>query len=292
MATEPTPVEGAPGVYTVDNQLFGGSEALATYVVDADRPAVLDAGGANTVDRILDAMAALDIAHEELASVLVTHLHLDHAGGAGHLAERCPNAEVVVHERGAAYLTDPDRLDYLKESVSQAAGMEDPYGDPKLVPEDRVRTVSGGETLDLGDRELDVYDAPGHAPHHYVCFDEGDGTLYAADAVGELYRDRAIPSTPPPSFDLEANLETVERLRPLAPDRILYGHFGVGHGGTRLLDQYAAELPEWVEQIAAARERHGDDPAAIADDLPEKWDSPTLERDIWGVLVALDRREE
>lgn len=291
MTADPTPVAGAPGVYTVDNQLFGTPDALATYVVDADRPALLDAGGANTVDRILDAMDALGIAREELAYVLVTHLHLDHAGGAGHVAEVCPNAEVVVHERGSEYLTDRDRLDHLRESVSRAAGTEDPYGEPKLLPTDRVREVGGGETLDLGDRELDVYDAPGHAPHHYVCFDEADGTLYAADAVGEYYRDRAIPSTPPPSFDLEANLETVERLRPLEPDRILYGHFGVGHDGTRLLEQYAEELPEWVEQIAAGRERHGDDAAAIAEELPDKWNSNTLERDVVGVLVALDRAE-
>jgi len=288
MDVAPRPVEGASGVYLVDNRLFGSPKALSTYVVDADRPALFDAGGANTVERILAAMSELGIARDELADVLVTHVHLDHAGGAGHLAEVCPNAEIVVHERGVEYLTDPDRLDHLRESVAQAAGMEDPYGVPKLVPEERIRPVSGGETLDLGDRTLDVYDAPGHAPHHYVCFDEADGTLYAADAVGEHYRDRAIPSTPPPSFDLESNLETVERLRPLAPERTLYGHFGVGHDGERLLDQYAEELPEWVERIAAGRERHGDDAAAIADDLPERWDSPTLERDIVGVLLSLD----
>lgn len=289
MATDPTPVAGTTGVHLVDNHLYGTPGALSTYVVDADRPALLDAGGANTVDRILDAMDALDIARQDLEYVLVTHLHLDHAGGAGHLAELCPNAEVVVHEAGVEYLTERERLDHLMESVSRAAGTENPYGEPKLLPRERVRAVGGGETLELGDRTLDVYDAPGHAPHHYVCFDAGDGTLYAADAVGEYYRDSAIPSTPPPSFDLEANLETVERLRPLEPERILFGHYGVGQDGTRLLDQYAAELPEWVERIREGRERHGDDAAAIAADLPERWDTPTLERDVLGVLVALDR---
>lgn len=280
---------GADGIYTVDNDLFGIPHALSTYIVDAPRPALVDAGGANTVDRILEAATALDIAREDIAYVLVTHLHLDHAGGAGHLAEVCPDAEVVVHERGVEYLTDAERLDHLKRSVSRAAGAEDPYGDPALVPTERVLAVSGGESVDLGDRTLEVIDAPGHAPHHYVCFDEADGTLYAADAVGEYYRDRAIPSTPPPSFDLEANLATIDRLRPLEPARILYGHFGVGQGGTRLLAQYADELPAWVERINDARSRLGDDPATIAQDLPEKWHSPTLERDVGGVLVALDR---
>lgn len=291
MTPDPRPVDGAPGVFLVDNELFGTAGALATYVVDAERPALVDAGGANTVDRILDALAALSVPRTALASVLVTHLHLDHAGGAGHLARVCPNADIVVHERGREYLTDPDRLEHLKASVSRAAGTEDPYGEPAVVPPDRVRAVSGGETLDLGDRELDVYDAPGHAPHHFACFDAGDGTLYAADAVGEYYDGNAIPSTPPPSFDLEANLETVERLRRLEPDRILYGHFGVGRDGTRLLEQYARELPEWVERIAAGRERHGDAAAAIAAELPERWHTPTLERDVGGVLVALDRAD-
>ena len=292
MPSTPTPVSGAPNVYAIDNYLFGEPGALSTYVIDAPQPALIDAGGVTTLDRILEAMDALDIADEDLEYVFITHLHLDHAAGGGHLADRCPNATFVVHERGSEYLTDRAKLDHLRESVSRAAGTEDPYGVPKLLPADRVLDVGGGETFDLGDRQLDVYDAPGHAPHHYVCFDEGDGTLYAADAVGEYYRDRAIPSTPPPSFDLDANLETVQRLRPLEPDRILYGHFGVGQDGTRLLDRYAEELPAWVEQIAAGRDRHGNDAAAIADELPEKWQTPTLVRDVGGVLVALERAEE
>jgi glyoxylase-like metal-dependent hydrolase (beta-lactamase superfamily II) len=288
MPTEPTPVRGAPGVYTVDHELFGRPGALASYVVDADRPALVDTGGAVTVDRLLDALDALGIDPADVAYVFVTHLHLDHAGGAGHLAEACPAAEVVVHERGADYLADPDRLDRLRESVSAAAGETDPFGEPELVPDDRIRRVSGGESFDLGDRTFELYDAPGHAPHHYVPFDPADGTLYAMDAVGEFLGGRPIPSTPPPSFDLAANLATLDRLRPLEPARICYGHFGVGQDGPKLLETYARDLPEWVERIAAGREEHGDDPAAIAADLPEKWDSPTLERDVGGVLLSLD----
>jgi glyoxylase-like metal-dependent hydrolase (beta-lactamase superfamily II) len=288
MDPDPLDVAGAPGVYVVDHELFGRSGALASFVVDADRPALVDTGGANTVDQVVAAMETLGVDPETVAYIVVTHLHLDHAGGAGHLARLCPNAEVVVHDRGADYLTDPDRLERLKESVSKAQGMEDPFGQPELVPESRVRRVSGGETLDLGDRTLDVYDAPGHAPHHFVCFDEADGTLYAADACGEYFDGHPIPSTPPPSFDLADSLETIDRLRPLEPARILYGHFGVGTGGTELLETYREELPEWVDRIEAGRAEHGEDPAAIAADLPEKWHSSTLERDIQGVLLSLE----
>ena len=287
MDADPIAVTGAPGVYVVDHELFGRSGALASFVVDADRPALVDAGGANTSEQVTAAMTSLGVDPEAVAYIVVTHLHLDHAGGAGHLARHCPNAEVVVHERGAEYLTDADRLDRLMRSVSKAQGIEDPFGQPELVPEGRVRTVSGGETLDLGDRSLDIYDAPGHAPHHFVCFDEDDGTLYAADACGEHLDGHPIPSTPPPSFDLADSLETLDRLRPLAPDRILYGHFGVGTDGSELLETYRRELPAWVDRIDTGRDEHGDDPGAIAGDLPEKWHSPTLERDIQGVLLSL-----
>jgi len=287
MEPDPIDVADAPGVSVVDHELFGRSGALASFVVDADRPALVDTGGATTYEQVVEAMTTLDIDPADVAYIVVTHLHLDHAGGAGHLAQRCPNAEVVVHERGAEYLTDADRLDRLMRSVSKAQGMEDPFGQPDLLSEARVRTVSGGETLDLGDRTFDIYDAPGHAPHHFVCFDEDDGTLYAADACGEHFDGQPIPSTPPPSFDLADNLATLERLQPLAPDRILYGHFGVGRDGSRLLETYRRELPEWVDRIEAGRHEHGDDPATIAADLPEKWHSPTLERDIQGVLLSL-----
>ena len=288
----PVPVTDCPDTYLVDNRLFGMENALATYVLDADRPAILDAGTVSGAERILNALAVLDIDPSDVGSIVVSHVHLDHAAGAGRLLAACENASVLVHERGYPYLTDSERLDRLVESVEAAIGMDAPYGDPDLVPEARCHALSDGDRLDFGDRVMDVYDAPGHAPHHFVGFDPDSGMLFGADAVGAFdpEGESVVPTTPPPSFDLDANLATVERLRKLGPERTLYSHFGPGQRGQAVaeLDTYAEVLPEWVAAVRDARERAGDDLNAMLDVLRPEWDSPTVRRDVVGVLRYLD----
>lgn len=289
---DPRPVADCPDCYLVDNRLFGQRGMLATYVLDADRPAVLDAGTVSGAERILAALDDLGVDRGAVESVLVSHVHLDHAAGTARFLDACENATAVVHERGAPYLTDPDRLARLVESVEAAIGTEAPYGDPDLVPEARVRTVAGGETVDLGDRELLVDDAPGHAPHHYTAFDPDGGTLFGADAVGAFDPEarEVVPTTPPPSFDLEANLATVDRLRDRDPERTLYSHFGPGEPGAAVdeLDAYAETLRAWVAAVEDARGAVGDDVDAILGELQPGWESPTIRRDVAGVLDYLD----
>jgi glyoxylase-like metal-dependent hydrolase (beta-lactamase superfamily II) len=289
------PVAGCPDTYLVDNELFGMSGALSTYLLDAERPVVLDAGTEDSAERILAAMDAVGIDPAAVASVVVTHVHLDHAAGTGQLLDACENATALVHERGLPYLTDRERLDRLLDSVEAAHGFPEPYGDPDPVPADRCRALSGGERLDLGDRVLDVVDAPGHAPHHYACFEPDSGMLFAADAVGAYDQgsETVAPSTPPPSFDLDANLATIERLRDRDPSRVLFSHFGPGSDdGTADLDAAATVLPEWVDAVRAARESVGEDGdvSEFVEELTPEWQSPTLQRDIVGVLQYLDRQ--
>lgn len=285
-------VDGYPDTYVVDNHLFGMPRALSTYIVDAERPVLLDAGTPSGADRILDGLQELDIAPEDVAFVFVSHVHLDHAAGTNRLLDACENATAAVHERGLPYLTDPDNLDRLLESVEEAMGFEAPYGDPDVVPTDRCRAVSGGEQFDLGDRTLEVHDAPGHAPHHYVTHDPESGLLFAADAIG-AYQESVgvVPSTPPPSFDLKTNLETVDRLRELEPSRLLFSHFGPGAGAMAELDDYEAVLPEWVATVERARDEVGADVDDILAELRPEWESPTIRRDVVGVCQYLDRRD-
>jgi glyoxylase-like metal-dependent hydrolase (beta-lactamase superfamily II) len=287
MDVPPVDVERCPDIYLVDHLLDGIEGGMATYLLDAERPALLDAGPANTIDRLLDAMAVVGIDPEEVAYILVSHLHLDHAGGTAALAEHCPNATVVVHERGHRYLTDPDSLARLVESVEAAVGEEKPFGDPDPADPDRCRTVAGGEHLDLGDRTLTLYDAPGHAPHHYTALEPDSGTLFAADAVGAYYEGRVMPTTPPPSFDLEDCLETVRRMQDREPARILFSHFGPGGDAAEDLERAETILPEWVEVVREAHEATGGDLEAMIDRLSPEWATPTLPRDIVGVLDYL-----
>lgn len=293
MDTEP--VAGCPDTYLVDNRMFGIEGALATYLLDAERPALLDAGTADGVDRILDAMDEVGIAPDEVAYIVVSHVHLDHAAGTGALLSACENATALVHDRGLPFLTDAERLQQLVEAVDEVTGFESPYGDPELVPRDRCRALSGGETIDLGDRVLDIYDAPGHAHHHYACFEPESGMLFAADAVGayDSESETVVPTTPPTNFDLEANLDTIDRLRERDPSRILYSHFGPGVDGNGVseLDEYEAVLPEWVDAVREARDAVGDDTDDLLEELRDDWYSPTIRRDIAGVLQYLDQQE-
>jgi glyoxylase-like metal-dependent hydrolase (beta-lactamase superfamily II) len=285
------PVDGCPDTYLVDNEMFGTEGALASYVLDAERPALLDAGTEESADRILDAMAAVGVDRTDVAYVLVSHVHLDHAAGASTLLDACPDATAVVHERGLPYLTEADELERLLDSVTAATGMDDPYGRPDPIPRERCMAVSGGETIDLGDRALELTGAPGHAPHHYVALEPDSRTLFSADAVGAFHPEekRVAPSTPPPSFDLEANMATVDRLREFDPSRLLYGHFGPGEDAMAELDAYERVLPQWVDDVAAARERVGDDVGDLVAALSEDWSMYTLQRDVAGVLQYLDR---
>jgi glyoxylase-like metal-dependent hydrolase (beta-lactamase superfamily II) len=286
---EPTP--GVADVYTVDTELLGSPGVMSAYLVDAERPALVDTGADPATDRVLSALAEVGIAPEELAYVLPTHVHLDHGGAAGSLAAECPNATVLVHERGYPYLTDPERIERLAESARRALGpVADAYGDPTAVPERRCRVVGDGEAVDLGDHTLRAVDAPGHAPHHLCYLDDRTGALFAADAAGMYLGGRLYPTTPPPDFDLEESLATVERLRGCGPETVLYGHFGARDDGTpadRALADYADLLPEWVSVVEDHREGRSD-PGAVAADLPERWGSPTVERDVAGILRFLD----
>ncbi len=289
---------GGSGCYYLDTGMFGTAGYTSVYVVDAERPAVVDTGIGTEHELVLDALERAGIAPEELAVIAPTHVHLDHAGGAGYLAEACPNATVAVHEVGAPHLVDPARL---VEGTRRAVGDEwSFYADPKPVPAERVRELVDGDVVDLGDRALEVHGAPGHAPHQAVFFDPDAAVCFTADAAGIYVPpvDRVTPTTPPPNFDLEQCLEDVESLAGLDPDVLCYPHFGPAPTADRL-EAYGRVLEEWVADVAAARERLEDDEAVVdhfveRDDLASVWGErrarANVVLNVRGVLHYLDRR--
>jgi glyoxylase-like metal-dependent hydrolase (beta-lactamase superfamily II) len=252
----------APGenseVYYVDTGTYGTADYGAVYVVDADRPALVDAGVGTNHRLVLDAMAEVGIEPGDLARIVVTHVHLDHAGGAGYLAAECPNADVCVHELGASHLVDPDRL--WEGTKAAVGGLIDHYVEPEPVPEGRVVELSGGDEVDLGDRTLEVHHVPGHAPHQVALYDPASDGVFTADAAGSYAPglDVPYPETPPPTFDAEQCLADVALLRELDPGALYYGHFGPWEAGT-LLAEYTDVLDGWVTDVERARERLDDD---------------------------------
>ncbi|WP_257297703.1 MBL fold metallo-hydrolase [Haloarchaeobius sp. FL176] len=278
----------ARDTYALDARMMGIPDAMSPYVVDAAEPVVVDPGPAAGIEHVIDDMEAAGVDPAEVAHILPTHVHLDHAGATGALAEHCPNATVVVHERGVDYLVDAAKRDRLYESARAAVGDEiaTGYGRPELVDRERCRVVSGGETVDCGDRSLELVSAPGHAPHQVAILDGRTGALFAGDAAGMSLFGELLPTTPAPDFDLELSLETVARLRELDVETLCYGHYGARDDPDDALAAYAELLPEWVAAVEETAAAHEDRDAIVAA-LSNEWSSPTIERDVAGVLQTL-----
>ena len=292
-------VGSVTGVHCLDTGMYDVPEYGAVYILDAERPAVVDTGIGTGYERVLEALDVVGIDREDLAVIAPTHVHLDHAGGAGFLARECPNAEVVTHEIGAPHLVDPERL---VEGTKRAVGDQwRYYTEPEPVPEDRLSELTDGDRIDLGDRVLDVHHAPGHAPHQTVFHDPDEAVVFTADAAGIWIPglSRLHPTTPPPNFDLEQCIEDARMIDALDPEVLCFGHFGPAPAGDKLA-RYETVLSDWV---AAIDERRGDrsrdeivEDLIARDDADEAWgerkerDEATVNVD--GVLLYLERREE
>lgn len=283
-------VAGHPDIHYVDTPMFGMDQVNSPYILDTPEPAIVDTGTATADKDILAGLDELGIDPGTVSYIVPTHAHLDHAGSAGALAEACPDATVVCHEVGLDFLTDEQKLDQLTDSVERAIGMAAPYGEPQLINRERCRSVSGGEELDLGDRTLQVIDAPGHAPHQCCLFETETGGLFSADAAGMAFPETGHrPTTPPPNFDLDAALETVDRLLAVEPETLLYAHYGPGEQGEAVaeLQRYREMVPAYVDRIDTLRDRHGDDVGAIAAEMRDEWGHWSLTTDVAGVLRYL-----
>jgi glyoxylase-like metal-dependent hydrolase (beta-lactamase superfamily II) len=296
-------VPDATDVYYLDVGMYDATSYGSVYILDAERPALVDAGIGTNYELILDALDEVGIDRADLEYVLPTHVHLDHAGGAGFLAEACPNATVLTHGSGVRHLIDPSRL---VEGTKAAVGDQwQYYVEPEPVSEDRIEGLADGDEVDLGDRVLEVIHAPGHAPHQVVFYDFADELVFAADAAGIWipFLNDVAPTTPPPQFDLDQCLEDVRTIEARDPDVVCYGHFGPRVNEGDVLPAYRRTLVEWVEAVRQKREELGDDEAVVehfvehADrDRFEVWGERKARTEeslnVRGILTYLDRQAE
>jgi glyoxylase-like metal-dependent hydrolase (beta-lactamase superfamily II) len=250
------PAGTSTDLYYVDTGMFDTAGYGGAYILDAERPALVDTGIGTHYDVILSAMAEVGIAPEDLAVIAPTHVHLDHAGGVGHLADACPGATVCCHEAGVAHLVDPGRL--WAGTKAAVGDLVEFYTEPEPVPEDRTRALADGDTVDLGDHALEVHHAPGHAPHQAVFYDPENDGVFTADAAGICTPglDGVRQTSPPPDFDL------AQVLAELDASALYYPHFG-DHEPDGLLATYATVIEEWVAEVRRQRERLGEDEAVV-----------------------------
>ncbi|MGH2738766.1 MAG: MBL fold metallo-hydrolase [Actinomycetota bacterium] len=301
--------DAAEGVRGIDTAMFGRPRLTSAYLVEAEEPALVETGPTTSVASVRDGLEALGIGRDDLAHIVVTHIHLDHAGGAGALAPHFPSASVWVHERGAPHLAEPDRL------VSSAARI---YGEERLrklfgpvhpVPTERLRAVTDGDRIDLGDRELSVLYTPGHAGHHVALLDSRSRGVFVGDALGVFLPEVGVlrPATPPPEFDLELAVASVERIRDVEPSIILFSHFGPSPDVAELCERSIDRLRRWtaaVEEAMAETDRLPDivarlQAATASLDVAEDGDEDgvryeflsSYEMNAMGILRYLHRRQ-
>jgi glyoxylase-like metal-dependent hydrolase (beta-lactamase superfamily II) len=249
--------EAAPGIRAIDTMMCGREQVTSTYLVEAAEPTIVETGPTTSADAVTDGLAALGIGPDDLAHIVVTHIHLDHAGGAGTLASRFPRATVWVHERGAPHLADPTRLIVSAERVYGAERLQTMFGTVEPVPEDRLRAVGDGDVIELGDRELEVLYTPGHAGHHVALADARSGGIFVGDALGVFLPDVRIlrPATPPPEFDLEVAIRSVERIGDRRPSVILFSHFGPAREVSHVCNLAISRMQKWAGLVEEVLER-------------------------------------
>ncbi|MGI9021807.1 MAG: MBL fold metallo-hydrolase [Acidimicrobiales bacterium] len=248
----------------IDTLLGGWQQVTAGYLIEGPDPVLVETGSQSSVPALLAALADLGVGADDLAAVVVTHIHLDHAGGVGDVARAFPRATVHVHEKGARHLADPTRL---VASAAQVYGdlLDDLYG--RLLPTeaDRIRVLDDGDEVVVGaGRVLTAVDSPGHARHHLSLHDSGSGLMFAGDAVGVCLPDVGVlrPATPPPDFDLDAAVSSLRRMADRRPHALALAHYGVVPGDPLVVLARAEEaVRRWAEVAEAAWSR-GDDVAA------------------------------
>ncbi|MFN2640862.1 MAG: MBL fold metallo-hydrolase [Actinomycetota bacterium] len=237
------------GIIAIDTEMGGLSDLVASYLIPGDRPAIFETGPATVASTLAAGVEQLGIPASDIAYLVCSHIHLDHAGGAGDLVGTFPNATVVVHQQGARHMADPSKLMASAERVF-GAGMA-MFGPLKPVPGDRLRAVEDGDVIDLGGRRLEVIYAPGHARHHMAVQDSSSGVLFVGDSMGVYLPEAGVlrPATPPPDFDLELALESLEKYRKRSPAGIYFTHFGPAPADRDMLAEAGERLVRFGDII-------------------------------------------
>jgi glyoxylase-like metal-dependent hydrolase (beta-lactamase superfamily II) len=248
------PIDLGHGVSLIDVYDLGVAQRTGTYVLHEEELTIIETSASPSVPYLLKGLEALGLEARNIKNIIVTHIHLDHAGGVGLLLEQCPNVNVFVHPKGKRHLADPSRL--IQGAKAVYGEKFDELFDPILpVPEERLFAMEDGDTLQIGEnRTLTFLDTPGHANHHFSIYDSRSKGVFTGDTVGVFYPQLLeyglefyLPSTSPNQFNPKAMLDSAERLENLNIDRVYFGHFGMSENPSAVFKQLRYWLPKFVE---------------------------------------------
>ncbi|WP_276938684.1 MBL fold metallo-hydrolase [Ferrimicrobium acidiphilum] len=244
----------ADNIVEIDTQLGGWEHITAGYLVTGESPVLIETGSQSSAPLLIAELQNLGISPSDLAAVVLTHIHLDHAGGVGDIARVFPKAKVYVHPSGARHLADPSRL---INSASMVYGplLDSLYGRLDPTPADRIIAVEEGDTIEVTKGlHLEALMTPGHAKHHLSLWHEPTGTMFCGDAVGVKLPEVGIlwPATPPPDFDLALATQSLEAMKSRSPSHLAFAHYGRFANAVDILDEGKDLLRDWCRVAEAA----------------------------------------
>jgi glyoxylase-like metal-dependent hydrolase (beta-lactamase superfamily II) len=252
-------------IFVIDTNWVGRPRAIATALLESDgHHSLIDPGPASTLSTVREGLRSLGVSVDDLDSILLTHIHLDHAGATGSLIRENPRIAVYVHDRGAPHMSDPAKL-LASAGRLWGSDLTRLFGETLPVPAENLRILEGGETLQLGKRKMEVVYTPGHASHHVSYFDDQTGTAFVGDTGGIRIENGPyiLPATPPPDIDLalwDASFQTVLSRQ---PSRLFLTHFGYAENPATHFAEFRERLHRWTDLAKESLTGAADESAAV-----------------------------
>jgi glyoxylase-like metal-dependent hydrolase (beta-lactamase superfamily II) len=244
------------GISAVDAEYVHPGHAAVHIIRHKGRGAFVDTGTNYSVPYLLAALEELDVARDAVDYVFLTHVHMDHAGGAGLLMRQLPNARLLVHPRGLPHMTDPSVVVAASQAVYGEEQFSRLYGDVLPVPPERIVSVPDGFRCELAGRELELIHTPGHALHHYAIVDRAHACIFSGDTFGISYRELdtpqgpfILPTTSPSQFDPDQLISSIDRLMSYAPESMYLMHYSRVTGTPRLAETLKSQIREFVRIV-------------------------------------------
>ena len=237
-------------IYQIDVQMEGEPQRMSCYYIDSSEPILIEVGPSNSFPYLISALESIGINNIERTAI--THLHLDHVGGIGHLNEKYKENFVYVHELGLKHLPNPERLWRAVSDVYTEEWLKKNWGEIKPIPLENIKSLNDGEDIKLDkNRNLKALYSPGHAKHHYTFYDEYSGTLFMGDTLGLIYPhgDFVQPNLPPPDFDKKILFESLDNIEKLDLNQLAIAHFGIHKNPYKLIRNAKESINNWIDFI-------------------------------------------
>jgi glyoxylase-like metal-dependent hydrolase (beta-lactamase superfamily II) len=237
-------------IYQIDVFMENKPGRMSCYYIDSSNPILVEVGPSNSFPYLISSLESLGI--REVKRSAMTHLHLDHIGGIGHLVEKYKNHFVYIHELGVKHLPNPERLWKAVSEVYTEEWLSTNWGEIKPTPIKNIHSLQDKELIDLGSgRKLEAIYGPGHAKHHYTFYDEYSKTLFMGDTLGLIYPHGNFvqPNLPPPDFNKEVLFSTLDDLKQLDLEYLALAHFGMHGNPYKLIENAKENIEEWLSFI-------------------------------------------